>query len=118
MSIKCCARSECPIASSLDIFGDRWTLIILRDMLVGKSKFSEFLTSAENIATNVLCKRLELIEGAGLADRIVYQQRPTRYEYKLTEKGKALLPILQQMCKWGNQYMPETWVPPAEFMNG
>ncbi|PCI88208.1 MAG: transcriptional regulator [Hyphomicrobiales bacterium] len=117
MSIKCCARSECPIASSLDIFGDRWTLIILRDMLVGKSKFGEFLASAENIATNVLSKRLELIEGAGLADRVVYQQRPTRYEYKLTDKGKALLPILQEMCKWGNQYMPETWVLSTALIN-
>lgn len=106
--MKCCSRSVCPIANSLDIFGDRWTLVILRDMLAGKSKFSEFLASSENIATNILSKRLEWIEFSGLANKIAYQQRPPRFEYKLTEKGQALLPILRELSKWGDKYMPET----------
>lgn len=114
--MKCCSRSECPIASTLDILGDRWTLVILRDMFFGKSKFGDFLKSQENIATNVLTKRLELIEEFGLAQKTVYQERPQRYEYKLTDKGKALLPILQSMSRWANEYVPETWALPDDFM--
>lgn len=114
--MKCCSRSECPISSTLDILGDKWTLIILRDMFVGKTKFGEFLVSSENIATNILTKRLELIEQFGLANKSAYQQRPLRHEYKLTDKGRALLPMLQEMCKWANEYVPDTWNMPDDYM--
>ena len=109
-------RSGCPIATTLDLVGDRWTLVILRDMFTGKSKFSEFLASPEKIATNVLTDRLELMEKIGLAEKIAYQKRPLRYEYRTTKKGEALLPVLQEMCKWANQFMPKTWSPPDSFM--
>lgn len=114
--MKCCSRSECPISSTLDILGDRWTLVILRDMFIGKSKFGEFLASSENIATNILTKRLELIEQFGLANKTAYQQKPQRFEYKLTDKGKALLPILQAMCKWANEFVPETFIVSDDLM--
>jgi len=110
-------RSGCPIATTLDIVGDRWTFIILRDMLNGKSKFGDFLASPEGIATNILSDRLALLNQAGLAEKKAYQQRPPRYEHILTDKGEALLPVLQEMCKWGNRFMPETWVPPESFMH-
>lgn len=108
-------RSACPIATSLEIIGDRWTLIILRDMICGKSKFSEFLNSPERITTNILTDRLALIEEAGLAEKKAYQERPPRYEYRLTEKGEGLLPVMQEISKWANKHMPETWVPPESF---
>ena len=110
------SRSGCPIAATLDIVGDRWTLVILRDMVNGKKRFSEFLNSPENIATNVLTDRLALIEKAGLAKRKAYQSKPKRFEYELTKKGRELLPVMQAICRWGNKHYPETWVPPARFM--
>ena len=110
------ARSACPIATTLDIVGDRWTLVILRDMLTGKKRFSEFLASPERITTNVLTDRLALMEAVGLVAKTAYQQRPVRYEYAVTEMGRGLLPVLQEMCRWANRYMPETWTPPASFM--
>lgn len=111
------SRSGCPIATTLDIVGDRWTLIILRDMLNGKKRFSEFLDSPEQITTNVLTDRLVLMEAAGLVEKNPYQLRPKRFEYLLTEKGHGLLPVLQEMCRWANRFMPETWTPPSSFMN-
>lgn len=110
------ARSDCPIATTLDLVGDRWTLVILRDMLTGKKRFSEFLESPERITTNVLTDRLSQMEVAGLVEKTAYQQRPVRFQYELTSKGRGLLPVLQEMCRWGNRYMPGTWTPPASFM--
>ena len=110
------ARSDCPIASTLDLVGDRWSLVIVRDLINGKRRFSEFLASPERITTNVLTDRLAALEAVGLIERHAYQQRPPRYDHVLTEKGRALHPILQDMCRWANRYLPGTWVPPAHFM--
>lgn len=109
-------RSGCPIASTLDIVGDRWTLVILRDLLNGKSRFSQFLSSPERITTNILTDRLVAMEAAGLVTKSPYQARPKRFEYKLTRRGEALLPLLQEMCHWANAHIPGTWTPPASFM--
>lgn len=109
-------RSGCPIATTLDIVGDRWTLLILRDMVNGKKRFSEFLDSPERITTNVLADRLLLMEAAGLVERTPYQLRPKRFDYVLTNKGAGLLPVLQSICRWANAFMPETWTPPTHFM--
>jgi DNA-binding HxlR family transcriptional regulator len=110
------SRSACPIATTLDIVGDHWTLVILRDMLNGKKRFSQFLESPERITTNVLTDRLKLMERAGLVSRELYQLHPKRFEYILTKKGEALLPVLQEMCRWANRFIPATWVPPENFM--
>jgi DNA-binding HxlR family transcriptional regulator len=109
-------RSGCPIATTLAFVGDRWTLVILRDMLNGKKRFSQFLDSPEKITTNVLTDRLALMEGAGLVAKQPYQLRPKRFEYLLTPKGEALLPVLQEMCRWANRFIRGTWTPPASFM--
>ena len=109
-------RSPCPIASTLDIIGDRWTLIIIRDLLNGKKRFSEFLTSPEKITTSVLTTRLGALEANGLVAREIYQTKPKRYEYILADKGRQLVPILQAMCVWGNTFIDDTWIPPASFM--
>ena len=109
-------RSGCPVASTLDLVGDRWTLVIVRDLLTGKSRFGEFLASPERITTNVLTERLAQMEAAGLVEKRAYSERPRRYAYSLTEKGTALLPVLQDICRWANRYIPGTWTPPASFM--
>lgn len=109
-------RSGCPIATTLDLVGDRWTLVIVRDMVNGKKRFAEFLDSPERISTNVLADRLERMEAAGLVRRTAYQERPKRFEYELTKKGRGLLPALQEICRWANRHMPETWSPPDRFM--
>lgn len=109
-------RSGCPIASTLELVGDRWTLVIVRDMLNGKKRYGEFVDSPERITTNVLADRLTKMEAAGLVAKAPYQRRPMRYEYTLTEKGIGLLPVLQEICRWGNKHLPGTWVPPESFM--
>lgn len=110
-------RSGCPIASTLDLVGDKWSLVLVRDMLNGKKRYSEFLQSPERITTNVLADRLVKLEAAELVIKTLYQQRPKRYEYALTDKGEALLPIVQAMCRWANAFMPDTWIPPQAFMS-
>ncbi|MBL4757947.1 MAG: helix-turn-helix transcriptional regulator [Rhizobiales bacterium] len=109
-------RSGCPIATTLDLVGDRWTLVILRDMINGKTKFGEFLESPERITTNVLTDRLQMMEKTGFVKRKAYLKRPLRYEYLATKKGRAMLPVLQEISRWGNRFIPETWVPPESFM--
>lgn len=109
-------RSGCPIASTLDIVGDKWTLVIVRDLLTGKTKFGEFLDSPEGIPTNILSARLKRMEEAGLVTRAPYQTRPLRHAYELTAKGAALLPALQEICRWANAHIPGTWAPPESFM--
>lgn len=111
------SRSGCPIASTLDLIGDRWSLVVVRDLLNGKSRFGEFLTSPEKITTSVLADRLDKLAAAGVIKARTYQENPPRYEYLLTEKGEAMLPILQEVCRWANRFMPDTWTAPKAFMN-
>lgn len=115
-TIKNASRSDCPIATSLSIVGDRWTLVMVRDMITGKKRFAEFLASPERITTNVLSDRLNRMEASGLVEKTAYQTNPIRYEYELTEKGVALHPIMQAMCRWANKHEPQTWTPPKSFM--
>lgn len=110
------SRSGCPIATTLDLVGDRWSLVIVRDMLNGKARFGEFLNSPERIATSVLADRLERLVAAGVVEARAYQDNPTRYEYRLTAMGEAMLPVLQEVCRWANRFLPETWPAPESFM--
>lgn len=103
-------RSCCPITCSLDLLGDKWTLLVIRDLLLGKKRFQEFLESPERIATNILADRLKKIETAGLVIPQTYQLKPVRYEYVLTNKGEDLKPVLQALVKWGKKYYPGTEV--------
>lgn len=110
-------RSPCPIASTLDIFGDRWTLVVVRDLINGKRQFGEFIDSPERISSNILADRLKRLVTARLVEKKPYQRRPTRHEYVLTAKGSDLLPVLQAMCRWGNRHIADTWIPPKSFMD-
>jgi len=109
-------RSPCPIATTLDVVGDKWSLVIVRDMHTGKKRFNEFLSSPEGIPTNILTARLKRMEQTGLITRKPYQDRPPRFEYEMTERGRTLLPVLHAMCRWANTQAPDTWTPPEEFM--
>jgi DNA-binding HxlR family transcriptional regulator len=113
---KTSARSLCPISTSLDVVGDRWTLVIVRDLINGKSKYAELAESPEQIPTNILASRLADMTAAGLITRRAYQRRPTRYAYTLTPRGEGLLPVLQAFCRWANAEYPKTWHPPRSFM--
>lgn len=107
------ARSCCPITNVLDTFGDKWTLLVIRDLVLGKKRYQELLSSPERIASNILADRLKKLEAAGLVIRQAYQQKPTRYEYLLTAKGEGLRPVLGAIVAWGQEHYPGTMVFPA-----
>lgn len=109
-------RSGCPIATTLDVVGDRWSLVIVRDMAIGKKRFGEFLRSPERIPTNILTERLQRLEEFGLIEKHRYQDNPVRFEYRLTDKGADLLPALQAISRWANRHMPDTWKAPKSFL--
>lgn len=109
-------RSQCPVASALDVVGDKWSLVIVRDLTVRKRRFGQFLGSPEGIPTNILANRLKSLEAEGIIERRPYQTNPRRYEYLLTRKGADLLPVLQALARWGHRHLPERWSLPPWFV--
>jgi len=101
-------RSPCPVACTLDILGDKWTLLVIRDLFMGKKTYSEFVQSPESIPTNLLAERLKRLEAYGILHKQQYQDHPVRYEYVLTRKGEELRPVLLAMVKWGNDHVEGT----------
>lgn len=101
-------RSSCPIASALDLIGDKWSLLIIRDMFQGKRTYGEMLDSPEGIPTNILADRLRRLEDARLIVSSAYQDRPVRYAYTLSDKGKDLGEVLLAFVKWGKKHIPGT----------
>jgi DNA-binding HxlR family transcriptional regulator len=109
-------RSHCPINFGLEIFGDKWTLLVLRDLLLlGKRSFKEFQTSEEGISTNILADRLDRLARSGLitSERVAGDARQIRYEPTLA--ARALLPVLIEMAYWGAKHDRET-AAPATFV--
>jgi DNA-binding HxlR family transcriptional regulator len=97
--------SECPVARTLDLIGERWTILLLRDLLLqGPRRFQDFQTSLPGIAPNTLSARLKSLEDHGLVRRQLYNDRPLRLEYVLTGKGKSLGPILKVIRDWGTKH--------------
>jgi len=103
-------RSTCPITNALDIMGDKWTLLVIRDLFLGKHLYKEMMQSPEGIASNILANRLQRLEKAQFISKKAYQLTPIRYEYHLTQKGQDIQPILQAIVKWGLKYIPNTKV--------
>jgi DNA-binding HxlR family transcriptional regulator len=98
-------RSDCPISCSLDVFGDRWSLLIIRDvMLRGKVSYSEFLASEEKIASNILVSRLAILEEEEILVKEVSPANKSKFLYSLTQKGADLLPIVIEIMDWGAKY--------------
>ena len=107
-------RSHCPINFGLEIFGDRWSLLILRDMIIlGKKNFRAFLASEEGIASNILAERLLRLEAAGLLRRHVVEEDARQVDYFPTEAGKALLPVMVELSYWGATHDQQTAAPRA-----
>ena len=101
-------RSNCPVACSLDVVGDRWTLLIIRDLINGKSRFGDFLASPEHIPTNILADRLKRLEREQLIDAVPYSQHPLRFDYYLSKEGRALGRAVAALADWGEQHFPGT----------
>jgi DNA-binding HxlR family transcriptional regulator len=98
---------RCPIARTLDIIGERWTILILRDLLIeGPRKFQDFQQSLAGISPNTLSARLKRLEESGVVERRFYEQHPPRAEYLLTAKGRALGPVLKALLDWGRSHTP------------
>jgi DNA-binding HxlR family transcriptional regulator len=96
---------DCPVARTLDSVGERWTFLVLRDLLrEGPRRFQDLETSLAGIGPNTLSARLKRLEETGIVERRFYEQHPPRAEYVLTEKGRALGPVLMALRKWGEQY--------------
>ena len=104
-------RSDCPISSSLDVWGDKWSLLIVRDLMFGKQcTYGEFLKSDEKIATNILASRLLMLEENGIISKQNHPDSKAKVLYKLTEKGIDLLPLLIEINLWAEKYseIPES----------
>lgn len=103
-------RSPCPVACLLDICGDRWTLLVIRDLMFGRSRFKDFTASPEGIPTNILSDRLNRLLRHGLAEQVPAEQGGLRMGYRLTDKGRALRPVLESMRDWALKWEPSTTV--------
>lgn len=98
-------RSDCPIGSSLDIWGDKWTLLIIRDLMEANGRtYSDFLKSPEGIATNILASRLQALEENQLVVKLEHPDSKAKVLYKLTQKGIDLLPIMIEINLWAEKY--------------
>lgn len=96
----------CPVAFGLDIFGDRWTLLIIRDMLLhGKRTYSDFMASDEKIATNILASRMKHLEDEGVVTRARDPENRRSFIYTLTDKGLSLTPVLLEIVRWSGDYL-------------
>src|SRR3954469_21130587 len=102
------ARSNCAVASTLDIVGDKWSLLVIRDLFAGKSTYGELLASGERMPTNILADRLRRLEEAGILERSAYQERPVRFAYTLTPKGRDMGEILIAIVRWGRKHIEGT----------
>lgn len=94
-------RSRCPVSCTLDLLGDRWTLLVVRDLVFGKRRYGDFLESPEGIPTNILADRLKRLVETGIVQSRQYSEHPPRLEYALTAKGTDLRPVLRAMVDWG-----------------
>lgn len=106
-------HSPCPVACTLDVLGDRWSLLIVRDLMRGKRRYAEFLESTERIPTNILADRLKRLAKKGVIRAQRYSHHPPRLEYELTEKGEDLRPIMRAMVDWGVRHAGGRTPPPV-----
>lgn len=98
-------KEACPVARGLSVVGDRWTMLVLRDCFLGIRRFEQ-MQERLGITRHVLTDRLRKLEAAGVLCRDAYQKRPLRHEYRLTDRGKALYPLLVTLIDWANTHVP------------
>jgi DNA-binding HxlR family transcriptional regulator len=102
-------RSDCAAACTLDVLGDKWSLLIVRDLMFAERlRYADLLSAAEGISTNTLADRLRRLEEAGVVQRCRYNEHPPRDEYRLTDRGRALGPVVDAIAEWGLEHLPDT----------
>jgi DNA-binding HxlR family transcriptional regulator len=106
----------CSVARGLEVVGERWTLLILRDVFAGRRRFDDLVESL-GITRTVLTNRLRKLVEDGVLERHCYQRNPERYEYHPTEKGRALFPVIAHLMQWGDRYYPEPAGPPRLLLH-
>jgi DNA-binding HxlR family transcriptional regulator len=110
------ATQECSIARALEVVGERWTLLVLRDVFLGLHRFDELIASL-GVTRTVLTHRLRKLVDEGVLERRRYQERPERFSYHPTEKGRALLPVLMGLMRWGDAYYAGAAGPPRLLLH-
>jgi DNA-binding HxlR family transcriptional regulator len=108
------AGQACSIARALEVIGERWTVLIVRDVFLGLGRFDDIQADL-GIARNVLASRLDRLIETGVLEKALYQQRPPRYEYGLTDKGRDLWPVLLELVQWGDRHAPGPDGPPVIY---
>ena len=116
MAIKAFAELNCSIAQPLAFLGERWALLVVRDVSIGRRRFDEIQDSL-GIATNVLSQRLATLVEEGVLERRRYSEHPERFEYRLTEKGRELVPVLLALLRWGDRWTAGPDGPPLETVH-
>lgn len=106
----------CSIARSLAVLGDRWTLMVLRNCFLGIKRFDDFQTNL-GVTRHVLAERLQRLVEAEVLCKVAYQQKPERFEYRLTEKGRDLYPVLMALVGWGDKWLDEGRGVPLEYIH-
>jgi DNA-binding HxlR family transcriptional regulator len=108
------AGQTCSIARTLEVVGERWTMLIVRDVFLGLRRFDD-IQSNLGVARNVLASRLDRLVATGVLEKTRYQEHPPRYEYRLTAKGLDLWPLLVELVQWGDRHAPTDGGPPVVF---
>jgi len=116
MAIKAFAELNCSIAQPLAFLGERWALLVVRDVSIGRRRFDEIQDSL-GVATNVLSQRLATLVDEGILERRRYSEHPERFEYRLTEKGRELVPVLLALLRWGDKWTAGPDGPPLETVH-
>jgi DNA-binding HxlR family transcriptional regulator len=101
------SQESCPVARTLNVVGDRWTILVLRDLSWGRKRYSELLESLTGISTNLLADRLKRLEQNGMVEQVLYSDHPPRAEYRLTPKGRAFVPVLRALRAYGEEWEPQ-----------
>jgi DNA-binding HxlR family transcriptional regulator len=114
MPIEAFSNQNCAIARTLAFLGERWTVLVLRELFLGRRRFEE-MQEELGIASNVLSARLSTLREEGIVERHPYSTHPGRYEYRLTEKGRELQPVLLAMLAWGDRYKVDA--PPIDTVH-
>jgi len=109
-------EATCSVARTLSVIGDRWTLLVLRDAFLGIRRFEDFRRDL-GTSRHRLADRLRKLVHHGILERVCYQERPRRHEYRLTEKGKDLYPVIVSLVRWGDQWMAGADGPPVELVH-
>jgi len=116
MPIEAFASQNCSIARTLSVVGERWTLLVLTELFLGRRRFEEIQTE-RGIATNILSRRLETLVDEGIVERRRYSDHPNRFEYFPTKKGRDLLPAMLALLRWGDRYTAGRSGPPVESVH-